>query len=305
MSSDSVLSLQKGGPRAVSLAFPKDRYRLHAMVTSAGYDLRGPARAYDWHGLKRGEAPFVLLQHTIAGRGQLRYEARRFTLEPGQTMLLSFPHDNRYWLGGGDSWEFFWMCLNGREILRLWQELRRAGPVVELAPAALDRLAAFCLSLLRGEGRSPARASALAYEVSMGLADELLSWGEVHTVAKRPAAIERAISLCQGNPSELLDVDRMARAAGYSRHHFSRLFTESEGVPPARYLLQLRMEQAARLLRLQQEPVKMVAQRCGFEDANYFTKVFRRFYGVGPRDFRTSGMFAGTPSSGMPDPASA
>jgi AraC family transcriptional regulator len=95
----------------------------------------------------------------------------------------------------------------------------------------------------------------------------------------------------------LLDVERMARAAGYSRHHFSRLFSEAEGVPPARYLLRLRMEQAARLLRLEPDPIKVVAQRCGFDDPNYFTKVFRRFFGVGPRDFRTSGMFAGTPSN--------
>ena len=293
MSSVSVLkTLQAHGSAAVSLAFPKDRFRLHAMLTSAGYDLCRD-RVYDWHGLKRGEAPFVLLQHTVSGRGQLRCGGRRFTLRAGQTMLLSFPDDNRYWLARGDQWEFFWLCLNGREVLRLWQELARCGPVVELAPGDVERLAACCLSLLRGEVRAPARASAMAYEVSMHLADALLSWGEVRTVSKRPAAIERAISLCQGNPAELLDVDRLARAAGYSRYHFTRLFTEAEGVPPARYLLRLRMERAARLLQMGQDPIKVVARSCGFEDANYFTKVFRRFFGIGPRDFRTSGMFAG------------
>lgn len=287
-------SLRSGGPQAVSLAFPKDRYRLHAMITSAGYEVRA-GRPYDWNGLRRGDAPFVLLQHTIAGSGQLRYGTQRFTLRPGQTMLLSFPHDNRYWLERGQSWEFFWLCLNGREVLRIWQELLQAGPVVSLAPAGVERLAATCLSLLQGEARSSARASAMAYEIAMGLADELLSWGEVRIVSKRPAAIERAVALCQENPAELLDVDRMAQAAGYSRHHFSRMFMEAEGIPPARYLLRLRMEQAARLLKLDVDPIKVVAQRCGFDDPNYFTKVFRRFFGVGPRDFRTSGMFAGVP----------
>ena len=125
--------LQANGTKAVSLAFPKDRYRLHAMVTSAGYEVCA-GRVYDWHGMRRGDAPFVLLQHTIAGRGQLRFEAQRFTLAAGQTMLLSFPHDNRYWLARGDSWEFFWLCLNGREVLRLWPELQRTGPVIALTP---------------------------------------------------------------------------------------------------------------------------------------------------------------------------
>ncbi|RVC71896.1 AraC family transcriptional regulator, partial [Mesorhizobium sp. M2A.F.Ca.ET.046.02.1.1] len=31
---------------------------------------------------------------------------------------------------------------------------------------------------------------------------------------------------------------------------------------------------------------------CGFEDANYFSKVFRRFYGITPTQFRTTGMYA-------------
>ena len=296
MSTTSVLErLQARDPAAVSLVFPKDRYRLHAMVTSTGYDRRA-GTGYDWHGLKRGDAPFVLLQHTIAGQGRLRYENRQFVLRPGQTMLLSFPHDNRYWLPREHAWEFFWICLNGREILRMWQELKSAGPVVELPERSTAGLAEHCLALLDGAVTTPARASGIAYAIAMQLADDLLSWGAVRTASKRPAAIERAVSLCHANPAESLDVDRLARASGYSRYHFSRLFEQHEGTSPARFVLRLRMEQASRLLRLEEGSVKLVAQRCGFSDANYFTKVFRRFFGITPRDFRRSGMFNGAPS---------
>ncbi|TIP31387.1 MAG: helix-turn-helix domain-containing protein, partial [Mesorhizobium sp.] len=38
--------------------------------------------------------------------------------------------------------------------------------------------------------------------------------------------------------------------------------------------------------------VKEVAVLCGFEDANYFSKVFRRCYGINPTQFRTTGMYA-------------
>lgn len=295
MSVTSVLqALSERGVGAVSLAYPKGRYRLHAMVTSAGYDSCS-GRSYDWNGLKRGEVPFVLLQHTISGSGRLRYENRQFTLRPGQTMLLNFPHDNRYWLERNKSWEFFWVCLNGREILRMWQELKAVGPVVELPETSLRRLGETCLAVLDGTVRTPAQASVLAYSMSMQLADDLLAWGAVRTASKRPAAIERAISLIHGNPGESLDVERLARASGYSRYHFSRLFEQHEGISPARFLLRLRMEEASRLLRLEEGSIKAVAQRCGFVDANYFTKVFRRFFGITPRDFRRSGMFNGAP----------
>jgi len=56
-------------------------------------------RHYDWHGLRRGEAPFVLLQHTLSGSGRSAVrESSHMEMRTGQTLLLSFPHDNRYWL---------------------------------------------------------------------------------------------------------------------------------------------------------------------------------------------------------------
>ncbi len=280
------------GPRATSVAFPKERYRLHAMVTSAGYDRRAD-RSYDWHGLKRGVAPFVLLQHTISGRGRLRYEAIEHDVLPGQTMLLSFPHDSRYWVTPGTHWEFFWLCLNGREVMRLWRELVAKDPLVRLPEASIERLAGECLSVLEGEASSPTRCSRLAYTITMNLADDLLALGKARTISERPAAVERAVSLCLANAKQPVDVGRMARASGYSRYHFSRVFSENVGIPPGRYQLRLRMEEAARQLRSQADPVNVIAQACGFADANYFTKVFRRYYGMTPRDFRRSGMFFG------------
>ncbi|RVC67515.1 AraC family transcriptional regulator, partial [Mesorhizobium sp. M00.F.Ca.ET.038.03.1.1] len=68
---------------------------------------------------------------------------------------------------------------------------------------------------------------------------------------------------------------------------------ESEGLPPAEFVLQQRLQRAAKLLtKADFLPVKEVAVLCGFEDANYFSKVFRRFYGITPTQFRTTGMYA-------------
>ena len=39
-------------------------------------------------------------------------------------------------------------------------------------------------------------------------------------------------------------------------------------------------------------PVKDISGMCGFEDPNYFAKVFRRGFGVSPTEFRTTGMYA-------------
>ena len=64
-------------------------------------------------------------------------------------------------------------------------------------------------------------------------------------------------------------------------------------MPPAEFVLQQRMQRAAKLLtNAAVLPVKEVAIMSGFEDANYFAKVFRRTYGINPTEFRTTGMYA-------------
>lgn len=287
MLGDSMLDQIKAhGPAARAVMFPRSGARLHAMVTSAGYDqVADPS--YVWDGLRRGDAPYVLLQHTISGQGRLRHGKQRFVLEPGTTLLLRFPHDHRYWLQRGDSWEFFWLCLNGREVLRIWRDAMAVhGPVVRLGAAALERMGGHCLSVLKGEASSPARASAIAYGAAMSLADALLPWGETQGAATRSDGIARAVSLAQARTRDRMDVASLAEAAGYSRYHFSRLFEASEGLSPARYVTRLRMEEAVATLGASSLPIKAVAERCGFADANYFSKVFKRTYGMTPREFR-------------------
>lgn len=279
-------------PTGKLVLFPKNRFRLHAMVTSAGREVCTDP-GYDFDGLKRGEAPFVVLQHTIAGRGQLQFEGRRYQLGAGDTMLVRIPHRSRYWLRRGDTWDFFWICLNGREAVRLWREaIILHGPVVRMTVRTVDLLAGHCLSIIAGEADTPARASAAAYGVSMALADELLPWGgEAAAGRERSIAVENAISLSASGASQALDVGRLAAAAGYSRHHFSRLFSASEGVSPGRYLVRLRLNEALRMLEHTDDPIKQIAHRCGFADPNYFSKAFRRVFGISPRDVRRNGMY--------------
>ena len=91
MEGDFVLSaLIEHGHGLHLLQLPRGPLRLHCMGTGAGFERRFN-EAYSWEGLKRGSAPFALIQHTIAGRGELNFGGTRHTLLAGDTMLLSEP----------------------------------------------------------------------------------------------------------------------------------------------------------------------------------------------------------------------
>ena len=60
------------------------------------------------------------------------------------------------------------------------------------------------------------------------------------------------------------------------------------GQPLTTYVNQKRMEHAATLLRSGTLQVQTVAQYCGIPDVNYFSKLFKRYIGVSPKEFRAT-----------------
>lgn len=78
----------------------------------------------------------------------------------------------------------------------------------------------------------------------------------------------------------------MAEASGFSIGGFRQQFRRIIGEPPVAWLLSLRLEKAAHLLRSSTLPVADVAERCGFHDSNYFSRQFHRKFGCSPRRFR-------------------
>jgi AraC-like DNA-binding protein len=96
----------------------------------------------------------------------------------------------------------------------------------------------------------------------------------------------RARDLADHSYAEPLGVPDLARAAGLSQAHFSRLFRESFGVTPHGYLLTRRLERAAALLRGTDHPVARICAEVGLSSLGSFTTSFTRTFGMSPVAYR-------------------
>ncbi len=275
-----------------ALVFPRHGLPLPAGISSAGHERRDSAD-YDWHGLKRGDAGVVLFQYTLRGSGRLRVASREWTVRRGEAMLLHFPADNRYWLptDAGEPWEFIYLCMHGRELLRIWREAEsRLGPLV---PLAADSPAVRCASRIvraacRDEISSAAQSAALALELAAHLLAERPP-ASTGFLAPHAEAVARARSFADHHLPDRIGVEELARAAGLSRYHFSRLFAAEVGQSPAAWLATRRVQAAAQLLLASTLSIKEIAARCGFGDIHTFGKAFHRHTGTPPGRYRRSG----------------
>jgi AraC-like DNA-binding protein len=96
--------------------------------------------------------------------------------------------------------------------------------------------------------------------------------------ARRIAAAREMLACRYAEP---LSLDAVAREAGMSPFHFSRVFRELVGMPPHRYLLRIRLVRAAQRLRAG-AGVTETCDATGFNNLSHFIRTFRRVFGVPP-----------------------
>jgi AraC family transcriptional regulator len=86
--------------------------------------------------------------------------------------------------------------------------------------------------------------------------------------------------------AEEIGLSRLADLVDLSPWHFCRSFKQSTGVPPHRFLVQLRIERAKRLLADRGVSVTEVALALGFGGSTQFARAFRAAVGLSPREYR-------------------
>ena len=137
----------------------------------------------------------------------------------------------------------------------------------------------------------------LGHELAMDVASQLVMFfkrpgGQLQFSRKGmaelsgQAVIQELQRWIGANPAEDHSVLALARRAGLSPRHFSRVFHHEVGVPPAEYVELVRVEAARRLLQAGRDTPKRVAGLCGYADVNGLRRAFRRRLGITPADYR-------------------
>ena len=124
----------------------------------------------------------------------------------------------------------------------------------------------------------------LKYERNDSLEDQL----ESVELPKSPdeKLLERIMATVNKHLSDSdLNVDMIAVEVGISRVHLHRKMKELTGQTPHDFIRNLRLKRAATLLASQSMNVNEVMYACGFSNSTSFSTIFKRFYGMSPRDY--------------------
>ncbi len=84
-----------------------------------------------------------------------------------------------------------------------------------------------------------------------------------------------------------INLDGLSKSIGLSKFHLNRLFKKLTNTTPVEYITNLRLTEAKSLLRNSKMSIVEISIRCGFESQSYFSRTFKRAFGMTPSAYRT------------------
>ena len=177
-------------------------------------------------------------------------------------------------------------------------EGRFAGAVIDVADrwsfqdARLEHLLKVLdVELQQGAPTGPLFGEQVGDAIAMLLAKQYATvkvglWGTGGSIP--PPRLKQVLVYVEAHLDQQTHLSELAQAASMSPFYFARLFKNSMGVSPHKYVTMRRIERSKELLRRSDISIFEIGVRVGYLDPKHFRVVFRRAVGISPSEFRAS-----------------
>lgn len=266
-------------------------------VTAAGRTRVAPGAVYpsdahpedhrlDWEQGRVLESLQVVLIREGGGWLETKAGGTRW-IGAGMAFLLFPGAWHRYRPDAETGWRESWVEVQGPVVANLIRNghLQPERHVMEHAiPEGIEELLERVhLMLLAEQPAPPPLLAAAALEI---LARCSLQEKGASSSAGVDHAVARAVRHLAEHHAEPVNMEELARSLGVAYSHFRRAFRRHTGLPPWKYVIQLRLNRARRLLVSGDATLEEIAIRVGFGSAFHLSHAFKKAYGIAPDPWR-------------------
>lgn len=247
---------------------------------------------YFWDGNNRIEENCFVFQYTLNGSGAIKIKETTYQLNKNQAFWIKIPSDHSYYLPPESSkWEFIYITLFGDVIEKIYQQLTTInGHIFTFLneDSVIQLIFQLIEQIKHQQVHNSFQASAAGYQFAMAFLENMGEYKEKRLSPPKP--IERVLTYMKNNYHKDISLNDCVAKSNLSKYHFTREFKKYIGTTPMQYVTKLRIQQASRLLLNDSDSIHSIAQKVGFQNGNYFTKVFKKEIGKSPNAYRKASL---------------
>lgn len=242
------------------------------------------------HSSIRGTQNSFLFCLVTSGKGILEYQNTRYDLSPGDLFFINCK--NPYTIASlKELWTICWIHFNGASLTAIQDKFveRCGAPCFHSSPDI--GLQARHAELFRLAASSDYVKDMLIAEKLTGLITELMRHCWKHGSSQRGTSARRSIApildfINNHFEEETLSLEILAGQFNYNKFYLARRFKEECGMTVNQFIVQKKVTAAKHLLRFSDLNISEITKKCGFDDPNYFARVFKAVEGLPPTQFR-------------------
>ena len=236
--------------------------------------------------------PGYHLHIILEGKGTLCVNGVEQKLHFGQMFVTKPGEDSWYRADSEDPWTYCWMAFDG---IIAKESIEKAGffENVNVLECNIDQQRFYSL-VQRLLNNAELKTSAVYYNTGrllefIGLAVEsyIESEKKIHKSRDYQADsyVEYAVNFIRNNYATAT-ISAVAKNVGIHRSYLTTIFKKKTGVSPQEFLLQCRLRRACKLLAETGNPIQEIARNIGYDNPLTFSKIFKSYYGISPREYR-------------------
>ncbi|MGQ9425088.1 AraC family transcriptional regulator [Gilvimarinus sp. F26214L] len=238
------------------------------------------------HEMQRDQHDDDLLIYCTEGRARLQVQGRTVEVGSGDLILLPAGTPHRYTSDRRDPWTLHWVHYSG-PLARAFREHMgfRAGEFTR-------RLGHHPRLLVDFNGMLSVRQTGFRTQGLVHAANRLrqlltaVSLCGSETGSREQVDLETIHDFMQDHLQDRLTLRQLADLAGLSPAHFATRYRQLTGEAPIQHFLHLKVEHACQLLDSTDEPFAAISEALGYDDSYYFSRLFKKVMGQGPRQYR-------------------
>lgn len=240
------------------------------------------------HEMLRRTHDDYLMIYCLDGRGELIAENHTTIIQAGDLIILPRGVAHEYRASQKSPWTIYWVHFSGKKAQEFIDYLAvdTKSHTVNLGVHA--RLVTDFESLLES-GQTSYNLTAFIHASNL-MRQLLTQVAQLQPLAKQQASesfnLDHIHSLMQASVHEQLDLDTLAESVSLSKFHFIKKYKDLTGTTPINHFIHLKIEKACYLLDATTKPISEISFAVGYEDAYYFSRIFKKVMGISPSHYR-------------------
>lgn len=243
------------------------------------------------HWFGPGKRECYLIHFVCSGKGIYEANGKRYHLSKGDFFVIFPDTEVRYVADPEDPWDYIWVGFRGSDA-KTYLSYAGIDPTHLIGKYSNSSfILSFVQQMMLARSVTPynemKRTAALLFILATIIEYYTIRHPENATDEySHHVYLKRALSYINEHFAESIKIADIAHDVGIDRSYLSKLFKQSLGVSPQEYLIQYRMDQACLLLSDASNKIASIATAVGYPDPLAFSKMFRKYKGKSPSDYR-------------------